>query len=239
MIELDVKRDGRTFDHQTLEAIRLMAIERVREGERPADVIASYGFNRTTIYKWMAAAFEPGVGVRALYSKPASGRPRTLSAAQERQVFRWINGRDPRQYGLDFGFWTRAIVAQLIEQKFGLRLGVTAVGALLASSPTARVPPGLSARSRGDRALAARDPHPAIVRQAKAARRSSGTSPISGRYGTWQHLGVRARLRYVQRPASAPIHQRRLGGQCPWRVLVLPLRRRRSTPKGSSNCSRR
>jgi len=22
-------------------------------------------------------------------------------------VFRWINGRDPRQYGLDFRLWTR------------------------------------------------------------------------------------------------------------------------------------
>jgi transposase len=55
-----------------------MAIERVREGERPADVIVSYGFNRTTIYKWIAAAFKPGVGVKALHSKPATGRPRTL-----------------------------------------------------------------------------------------------------------------------------------------------------------------
>ena len=36
-----------------MEAIRLMAIERVREGEAPADVIVSYGFNRTTIYKWI------------------------------------------------------------------------------------------------------------------------------------------------------------------------------------------
>ncbi|MBC7944750.1 MAG: helix-turn-helix domain-containing protein, partial [Burkholderiales bacterium] len=51
-----MKRDGRTFDHQTLEAIRLMAIERVREGEAPDDVIAAYGFNRTTIYKWIKAA---------------------------------------------------------------------------------------------------------------------------------------------------------------------------------------
>jgi hypothetical protein len=50
-MESFMKRDVRTFDHQTLEAIRLMAIERVREGEHPADVIASYGFNRTTIYK--------------------------------------------------------------------------------------------------------------------------------------------------------------------------------------------
>jgi hypothetical protein len=54
-----MKRDGRTFDHRTLEAIRLMTIERVREGAHPADVIASYGFNRTTIYKWLKAA---GVG---------------------------------------------------------------------------------------------------------------------------------------------------------------------------------
>jgi transposase len=47
-------------------------------------------------------------------------------------VFRWINGKDPRQYGLDFGLWTRAVVADLIEQKFGIRLGLTAIGTLLA-----------------------------------------------------------------------------------------------------------
>ncbi len=47
-------------------------------------------------------------------------------------MFRWINGRDPRQYGLDFGLWTRSVVADLIERKFNIRLGVTAVGALLA-----------------------------------------------------------------------------------------------------------
>ena len=103
MISLFMKRDGRTFDHQTLEAIRLMAVERVREGEPAAEVIASYGFNRTTIYKWVKAALQPGVGMRALRSTKATGRPRSLTPTQERQVFRWINGRDPRQYGLDFG----------------------------------------------------------------------------------------------------------------------------------------
>ena len=29
-----MQRDGRGFDHRTLEAIRLMAMERVREGEK-------------------------------------------------------------------------------------------------------------------------------------------------------------------------------------------------------------
>lgn len=207
MIELDVKRDGRTFDHQTLEAIRLMAIERVREGERPADVIASYGFNRTTIYKWMAAAFKPGVGVKALYSKPATGRPRTLSAAQERQVFRWINGRDPRQYGLDFGLWTRAIVAQLIEQKFGLRLGVTAVGELLAKLGLTPQKPLQRAYQRDPEAIERwqHETYPAIVRQAKAEGAEiffwdeSGFRADTVHGKTW---GVRGQTPVVQRPGQ-------------------------------------
>ena len=67
-----MKRDGRTLDHQTLETIRLMAIERVREGEPAAEVIAAYGFNRTTIYKWINAVMRPGVGIKALWLTPAN-----------------------------------------------------------------------------------------------------------------------------------------------------------------------
>src|SRR5438105_10025917 len=97
-----MRRDGRGFDHRTLEAIRLMAVERVRDGERPSSVVASFGFHRTTIYRWLSAAAKPGVGLKALHSRPATGRRRSLTPRQEQQVFRWINGRDPRQYGLDF-----------------------------------------------------------------------------------------------------------------------------------------
>ena len=109
-----------------------MAVERVREGERSSAVISSYGFNRTTIYKWLAAASGPGKGLKALRSRPATGRPRRLTPRQEKRVFAWVNGKDPRQYGLDFGLWTRAVVASLIEQKFSVKLGLTAVGRLLA-----------------------------------------------------------------------------------------------------------
>lgn len=130
--ELTVKQDGRTFDHQTLEAIRLMAVELVREGEPVSKVIEACGFNRTTIYKRLQAALQPSVGIKALRSTKAKGRPPSLSLAQERQLFLWINGRDPRQYGLDFGLWTRAVVVELIDKRFGMRLGVTAVGELLA-----------------------------------------------------------------------------------------------------------
>lgn len=201
-----MKRDGRTLDHQTLETLRLMAIDRIREGERAADVIASYGFNRTTIYKWMQVAFRPG-GDEALLSRRATGRPRTLTPAQERRVFRWVNGRDPRQYGLDFGLWTRAIVARLIEQKFGVRLGLTAVGELLAKLGLTPQKPLQRAYQRDPEAIERwqRDTFPAIVHQAKAEGGEilfwdeSGFRADTVHGKTW---GVRGQTPIVQRPGQ-------------------------------------
>ena len=89
-------RDGRTRDHGTLETIRTMAIERVREGERPRDVIGRYGVHRCTIYRGLMAARRRGHGLHALAARPATGRPRTLTARQERQVFHWIKGKHPQ-----------------------------------------------------------------------------------------------------------------------------------------------
>ena len=207
MVSLCMKRDGRTLDHQTLETIRLMAVERVREGERAAEVIEAYGFNRTTIYKWLKAAMRPGVGMRALRSTPATGRPRSLSPAQERQVFRWINGRDPRQYGLDFGLWTRTVVAELIEKKFGIHLGVSAVGELLAKLGLTPQKPLQRAYQRDPQAVERwqRETYPAIARKAKRQGAEvffwdeSGFRADTVHGKTW---GVRGQTPVVQRPGQ-------------------------------------
>ena len=74
-----MKRDGRTLDHATLEEFRLLALRRVREGEKPSAVVKSLGMNRTSIYRWLKAASGRGKGERALASRPATGRPRKLT----------------------------------------------------------------------------------------------------------------------------------------------------------------
>ena len=107
-----MKRDGRKLDHKTLAEIRRMAVQRVWDGEKPSAVIASYGFSRQTIYKWLREARGRGRGLRALRSRKGTGRPRSLTAKQEQQLFRWINGKEPRQHGFDFGLWTRMIVSE-------------------------------------------------------------------------------------------------------------------------------
>jgi len=162
-----------------------MAVERVRDGERPSSVIASFGFNRTTIYRWLNVASKPGVGLSALRSRPATGRPRRLTPRQEQQVFRWVNGRDPRQHGLDFGLWTRRLVAELIERKFGIRLGVTAVGELLAKLGLTPQKPLQRAYQRDPEAIERwqREQFPAIAREAKAS---------GGEVYFWDESGFRA-----------------------------------------------
>src|SRR6202162_3804761 len=109
-----MKRDGRTLDHKTLEEIRRMAVQRVWDGERPSAVIASFGFSRQIIYKWLREAKGKGRGLRALRSRKGTGRPRSLAPKQEQQLFRWINGKDPRQHCFDFCLWTRLVVRKLI-----------------------------------------------------------------------------------------------------------------------------
>ena len=177
-----MKRDGRSLDHQTLEVIRTMAVERVREGESPSAVVATYGFCRTTIYKWLKAAAPSGAGLQA---KPLEGRPRKLTARQENLVFRWVNGRDPRQYGMDFGLWTRSVVASLIEEKFKVKLGLTAVGELLARLGLTPQKPLQRAYQRDPQAIEKwqRETFPAIAKLAKKQ---------GGEVYFWDESGFRA-----------------------------------------------
>src|SRR5882724_3777700 len=164
-----MKRDGRQLDHKTLEEIRRMSVERAREGEVPSAVIASYGFCRTTIYRWLRTAKGRGRGLAALRSRKGTGRPPKLTAAQGRQVFRWINGKDPRQYGFDFGLWTRQVVAELVADRFRVKLSLASVGKLLAALGLTAQKPLMRAYERDPAAIDAwkRDTYPSIAARAK------------------------------------------------------------------------
>lgn len=123
--------DGRTLNHKALEHMRMLAVRRVVEdGEAPSEVMKSLGLCRTSIYPWLRKYQDKGM--EALVEKIAQGPEPKLSAKQGQQVKRWILGKDPRQYGFDFGLWSRRIVQSLIQEKLGIEMGLTAVGRLLA-----------------------------------------------------------------------------------------------------------
>ena len=80
-----------------------MAVERVREGQAPRTVIASYGFCRTTIYKWLRHASSRGRGINALAARKGTGRPRKLTPGKSGRSFTGSTARTRCNTGLISG----------------------------------------------------------------------------------------------------------------------------------------
>jgi transposase len=126
------KDDGRKLDHQTLEALRLRAVEQVARGVPAAEVgagLAALGLHRRTIYTWLAK--ERTDGHEALRAKPVPGRPRKLAEEQLGELAGLIAESDPRDHGFAVALWTREVVRQLIAARFGVQLTVASVGRIL------------------------------------------------------------------------------------------------------------
>lgn len=125
-----MKTDGRVHSHENLEFIRKNAVARIFGGESVAKVMDSFGLHRTSAYPWLRRAKKRGPD--SLNSTKSNGPKKLLSDSQRIQVRRYICGKDPRQYGIDFGLWTRAIVRELILDRFGIEISISSVGVLLA-----------------------------------------------------------------------------------------------------------
>jgi transposase len=162
------KIDGRTLNHKALEHMRILAIKRVVEDrEAPSEVMQSLGLCRTSIYRWLRK-YE-AQGMEALVESIAPGREPKLTERQRHQVKRWILGKDPRQYGFDFGLWSRRIVQALIQEKLGIELGLTAVGRLLARLDITPQKPLRRAYERDPEAVALwqQETYPELKKRAK------------------------------------------------------------------------
>lgn len=124
------KLDGRQIDHAAMEQIRIRAVQQVQAGENPEVVIKSLGFHRSCIYDWLAR-YRAG-GWDSLRERKATGRKPLLTGDQIQWIYRAITRNDPRQYQFAFALWTRALIKQLIADRFGIELSLPSVGRLLA-----------------------------------------------------------------------------------------------------------
>ena len=122
--------DARKLDHKTLEQMRIRAVQQVQAGESPEVVARVLNVHRSVIYEWLAR-YRAG-GWDELKAKPIPGRPRRLSGRQIHWIYQTVTMKDPLQLKFAFALWTRGIIAQVIEDKFGVRLSVASAGRLLA-----------------------------------------------------------------------------------------------------------
>jgi transposase len=128
---------------------------------------------------------QAGQGVEGFAFTASDWSPAPVDAAPGKRAFASVNGKDPRQYGLDFGLWTRAMIASLIEQKFAVQLGLMAVGELLAKLGLTPQKPLERAYQRNPEAIDKwkRETYPSIANAAKAQ---------GGEVYSWDESGFRA-----------------------------------------------
>lgn len=127
-----MKEDGRKMTKDQLGAARRRAMELVDEGWLQADVAKAVGVNVRTVRQWGQHRREHGLAslVRDERGR-ALGEGRTLTEAQEKELCKLITDRMPDQLKLAFALWTRRAVAELIEQRYGIKLPVRTMGEYL------------------------------------------------------------------------------------------------------------
>ena len=113
---------------------RRVQVVRLRKARYTYEEIATQtGLSRTGVFdicKRHAAA-----GASALRDAPSgreTGEGRLLEVGQEAVVRKLIADKTPDQLKMPYALWTRAAVADLIEQRFGIRLAVRTMGLYLA-----------------------------------------------------------------------------------------------------------
>ena len=114
--------------HDWREWRRLRALHLKQQGWYQRDIAEALGVTEEAVSRWLARARDDGP--EALLAHPAPGHPPKLSAEQKRLIpeFLW---HGPEAYGFRGQVWTRARIASVIEEEFGVRYHKGHVGRLL------------------------------------------------------------------------------------------------------------
>ena len=121
--------DTRSYSHQVLEEMRVSAVKRVEAGESPEFVVPVLGSNRQAVYRWIAN-YHYG-GEETLKAKPIPVAPTKLDDRQMAQFSRIVREKNPLQLKFEYALWTLAMIRELIQKKFDVKLSEVSVGRLM------------------------------------------------------------------------------------------------------------
>jgi transposase len=125
--------DMRSLSRDARHERRVQVIRLRKAGQIYDEIVAQTGLSRTGVFD--ICKRHDAAGAKALRDAPSgrkSGDGRLLDATQEATVRKLITDKTPDQLKMPYALWTRGAVAQLIEQRFGIRLPVRTMGLYLA-----------------------------------------------------------------------------------------------------------
>ena len=110
---------------------RLRALHLKRQGWYQRDIADALGAAEGTVSRWLARARDGGA--QTLLTRAAPGCPPKLTDAQKQRIPELL-WHGPEAYGFRGAVWTRARVARVIEEEFGVRYHKVHVGVARAAS---------------------------------------------------------------------------------------------------------
>jgi transposase len=126
--------DARSLPGAAQAALRKRAVQAVLDGMTQAQAARVFGVHPNAVHRWMKHYRDGGWAALSQRRRGRrAGEQAALSASQQQQVIALVRDSTPDQLGLAGFLWTRDAVAELIAQRYGIRLARTTVGAYLRS----------------------------------------------------------------------------------------------------------
>ncbi len=119
--------DARQIPDEVMSYLRRIAVRAVEEQHRSPELIAEIlGISRSSIYEWRRRY--RAEGEEALDTRTVPGAPRTITAGLRWWLRKTVLRSTPVDHGYDTVLWTRKILAELLERRFGVRVAESTVG---------------------------------------------------------------------------------------------------------------
>lgn len=127
-----MKEDGRKCSKQQQVEARRRAMLLLKKGWHERDIAEAMGVHERTVRQWKQHQRDHGTEALLRDERGRQhGEGRKLTATQEKQVQGLIADKLPEQLKLSFALWTRKAVAELLKQRFGIKLPVRTMGLYL------------------------------------------------------------------------------------------------------------
>ena len=113
--------DARLIPDKVMSYLRKIAVHAVVENHySPEDVIKIFGFSRSVIYDWLKRYEKDGYG--GLDTKKAPGVSPIVTEEMDVWLKQTILDSTPEDFGYDTALWTCDLLAELLSERYGVRV---------------------------------------------------------------------------------------------------------------------
>ena len=127
-------RDARRLGQTAQEELRRRSVALVGEGRSQTEVAGLLDVSRQSVSEWVRAHRLGGDGALAAGKRGRRpGEKTALTPSQQAQIAKAIREKNPDQLRLPGFLWTRALVCELIDRRFAIRVAEKTAGRYLRS----------------------------------------------------------------------------------------------------------